>query len=213
MTNKAKYDLNLKVELIPEGRKNRPGDIIRPTFITIHNTDNVSKGADAGAHSGFVRNKGYYMWQGRKNWVSWHYTVDDQEMIKQLPVNEVAYHAKSGNSRSVAIEQCMHQGIDVAAADERLCQLVAQLRLILSISRHKVVPHKYWTGKNCPSQLIGKWETLQDRIDEIIGKSPQINDLLAPASESADKSLDEISESRRLLLESFEIDGNMELFD
>ena len=56
--------LAISEELIAPGRPNRPGTKINPTYITIHNTANSNEGADADAHSRFVRNKGYYDWKG-----------------------------------------------------------------------------------------------------------------------------------------------------
>jgi N-acetylmuramoyl-L-alanine amidase CwlA len=71
-------ELNLLIEIIAEGRPNRPGTIITPNFLTIHNTDNDDRGAGAKAHSGFVRNTGYYILHGERHYVSWHFSVDDQ---------------------------------------------------------------------------------------------------------------------------------------
>ena len=142
--------------MIAPGKKNRPGIKIVPTHITIHNTDNTDAGADAAAHSGFVRNTGYYVLKsGKKNWVSWHFTVDDKAAIRHLPSNELGYHAGPGNAVSVAIEICMNKGIDRAAADSRAALLTATLMGQLGIPASKVVPHKQWTGKICPSILLG----------------------------------------------------------
>lgn len=147
--------LNLKIELIPEGKPNRSGRKISPDFITIHNTSNANPGADANAHSRFVRNKGHYILaSGKRNDVSWHYTVDDKCVIKHLPVTERAIHAGAGNGRSIAIEICMHQEIDQNAANERASRLVAALMHDLGIPKTNVVPHKHWTGKNCPTLLL-----------------------------------------------------------
>lgn len=96
--------INLKVELISDERPNRIGTSIKPKKITIHNTSNESPGADADAHSRFVRNRGYYMHNGKKNWVSWHYSVDDRVAIRQLPNDEKALHAgRRANKKSIAI--------------------------------------------------------------------------------------------------------------
>ncbi len=161
------YDLNFREEFIDPSKKNRPGTIITPEYITLHNTSNDSSGADASAHSRFVRNKGYYMHNGRKVWVSWHYTVDDDEVIQHLPTNEIGWHAGSGNTKSIGIETCMHKQIDQAAADERLAQLVAVLLDDMSIGIDKVVTHKHWTGKNCPILLLQKWDALIERISDL----------------------------------------------
>jgi chitosanase len=162
--------LNLRTELIPSGKKNRPGTKITPTSITIHNTDNTDAGADASAHSRFVRNTGFYERNGRKNWVSWHFTVDDKVAIKHLPTDERAFHAGSGNGVSIAIEICMHRGIDQAAANERAALLTAILLRDLRIKIDDVVPHQKWTGKNCPRLLLDSgrprdtWEAFIDRV-------------------------------------------------
>lgn len=167
------YDLNFREEFILPSKKNRPGTIITPEFITLHNTSNRSSGADASAHSKFVRNKGYYMHNGKKNWVSWHFTVDDDEVIQHLPTNEKGWHAGPGNSKSIGIETCMHKQIDQDAADERLAQLVAILLVDLGLDLDKVVSHKYWTNKNCPILLLEKWNELIKRIDEIYQKNKE----------------------------------------
>ena len=91
--------LNISQDFILAGRKNRPGTRIEPTFLTIHNTDNTSKGADATAHASFVKNTGHYVLKsGKKNWVSWHFTVDDRRIVQHLPLDELGYHAGAGNS-------------------------------------------------------------------------------------------------------------------
>lgn len=162
--------LNLKIELIPEDMQNRPGTSISATSITIHNTSNANSGADADAHSRFVRTKGYYENEhtGKRTWVSWHYTVDDKKAIKQLPINEKAFHAKEGNETSIGIETCMHKEIDQEEADDRLARLVAVLCYDLKFSTDAVFPHKKWTGKNCPILLLKKWEQFIERINHYL---------------------------------------------
>ena len=159
--------LNLEIELIPDGRPNRPGVPITIKKITVHNTSNTGRGADAASHSNWVRNTGYYEINGRRNYVSWHYTVDDQRVIKQLPISEMGWHAgRRGNSLSIGIEICMHQGIDQEAAFDRASRLIAALLYDLNLGIEDVVTHKYWTGKNCPVLLLQgqKWEEFKDKI-------------------------------------------------
>lgn len=163
--------VNLREELIASGRKNRPGTKIRPASITIHNTDNTARGADARAHSSFVRNTGYYMLDGKKHWVSWHYTVDDNQAIRQLPDNEAAYHAGSAaNAASIAMEICMNRGINQPIADDRAARLAAWLLHINGLGIQDMVPHKKWTGKNCPSLLLppGKWRAFRTAVERYL---------------------------------------------
>jgi N-acetylmuramoyl-L-alanine amidase CwlA len=160
--------LNLSVELIAKGRPNRSGRLISPTYVTIHNTSNDGPRADADAHSRFVRNKGYYEWNGKKRFVSWHYSVDDKQIIKQLPINEHAIHAGPGNGKSIAIEICMHKGIDQGSANARAARLVAALMNDLGIGPDKIVPHKHWTNKTCPVLLLPSFTTFVENAVSIL---------------------------------------------
>lgn len=151
--------LDLRVALIPETKPNRSGRKISPRFITVHNTANRGRGADADAHARFVTQTGFYTLQsGKKNFVSWHFTVDDKEVVKHLPVDERAIHAGRGNGQSIAIEICMHKGIDQAAADARAQRLIAALMHNLNIPADHVKPHKHWTGKACPALLLNGFD-------------------------------------------------------
>ena len=160
--------INLKVELIPADRPNRPGTHIRPTYVTIHNTDNTDKGADANANSTFVRYEGNYEHNGKIHWVSWHYTVDDRIAIRQLPDNEKGWHAgANGNRSSIAIEICMQQGIDQPAANERAARLAAYLLVEHNLAIGALATHKHWTGKQCPSLLLAgtSWADFVAMVD------------------------------------------------
>jgi N-acetylmuramoyl-L-alanine amidase len=175
----ALADLNLKVEFIAAGRHNRPGTVIRPLYITIHNTDNTDAGADAERHSKFVRETGYYVWRGRKHWVSWHCTVDDQVAIQHLPFTEMAFHAgDQANRTSIAIEICMQQGIDQPAANQRAARLTAGLMKDLNINIDHVRPHEKWTGKDCPVLLLNngvpgqKWQQFLASVTQIRNSIP-----------------------------------------
>ena len=156
--------LNLEIDYIPESNSNRPGNKINPQFITIHNTDNKNRGADARAHAKYVKGADA---QSRK--VSWHYTVDDHRSIKHLPINEKGWHAGSrkGNNLSIGIETCMNKGIDQEAANRRAATLAAILMYDLDIPLENVVTHKHWTGKNCPRLLLPNWDSFKRQIKDI----------------------------------------------
>lgn len=163
--------INLKVELIPEGKSNRPGTSINPSKITIHNTSNDSPGADANAHSRFVREKGYYILKGKKHSVSWHYTVDDRLAIRHLPNNEKSFHAgTSGNKSSIAIEICMHTGINQEAANNRAARLSAFLLHEHDLSIDDLVTHQSWTGKKCPVLLVesNTWSAFKKMVEHYL---------------------------------------------
>ena len=190
-------NLNLKQEFISPGRHNRPGTKIHPTSITIHNTDNSDRGANASAHSKFVRETGYYVWHGRKEWVSWHCTVDDTQMIQQLPFDEMAYHAGAdANQTSIAIEICMNSDGDQDAADENAVNLTAALMKDLGIDIDHIRPHQFWTGKDCPVLLLDdgepgqKWRNFLNRVSQARNALPASPGLVAAVPDSVRGDID-----------------------
>ncbi|HYR08890.1 MAG TPA: N-acetylmuramoyl-L-alanine amidase, partial [Longimicrobium sp.] len=157
----AIQQLNITVDLIPQGSSNRPGIKISPTHITIHNTSNDAKGADAAMHARYVKGA-----DARARQVSWHFTVDDKRTFKHLPTNEKGWHAGKGNGVSIGIEVCENKGINKAAVIDRAALLTALMMLAYRIPRDNVVPHKFWTGKDCPRVLLreaGGFDSFRDR--------------------------------------------------
>ena len=152
--------LNISLDFIPAGSITRPGTRLRATHITIHNTANPNPGADALMHARYLKGD-----DAKQRKVSWHFTVDDKRCVKHLPTNEVAFHAVSGNSKSIGIEICEHQGINQAQANERASLLTAVLMFQLNIPPENVVPHKFWTGKHCPHVILdgGGFETFRQQ--------------------------------------------------
>lgn len=92
-------------ECIPVGNGNRPGYAMTPLYVTVHNTANTSKGADAKSHAAYVKRS--------TTEVSWHFTVDDKEIFQHLPLNENGWHAGDGhgdgNRKSIGIEICENE--------------------------------------------------------------------------------------------------------
>jgi N-acetylmuramoyl-L-alanine amidase len=179
--------INLSEELIAKDRPNRPGDKIDVKKLTIHNTDNTGKGANAKAHSSFVRFTGYYMLNGKKQWVSWHYTVDDTRAIRQLPDDERAYHAgSSANSTSLAMEICMNSDNNQPVCDDRAARLAALILHDQDIPISAMVTHESWTGKKCPALLRApaKWAAFQKLVKGYLDGIQTANDakLLAKAN-------------------------------
>ncbi|MFC3326123.1 peptidoglycan recognition protein family protein [Mesorhizobium cantuariense] len=164
--------LNIRQMIIPPGRKNRPGKHLNVAGVTIHNTDNASKGADAHAHAKFVATTGYYMLNGQQHWISWHYTVDDQEIWQSLPSDEIGWHAGPGNSKTIGIEICMNVGIDQTAANERAAALAAGLLHDYNLGVDSLYTHHKWTGKRCPVLLLNgseegsKWLEFKNLVEE-----------------------------------------------
>ena len=152
----------IQEHIISGGRKNRPGRDTNPdTYITIHETGNAAKGADAAAHGAYLDSAA-----GEDALVSWHYTVDDHAIVQHLPDYETAYHAGDGkagpgNTTSIGIEICVNAGGDFEAAKANAAALVRLLMEEHGISIDRVVQHNHWNGKDCPKTIratAGAWE-------------------------------------------------------
>ena len=191
-------EVNVKQDLIPRGRHARKYHrSMQPRYITIHSTQNFSRGADALRHSEALKNgklrarklRGY----NRIGYLVWHYTVDEDRAVQHLPTNEQGEHADfsgPGNRYSIGIEMCENKGNSRAATIERTAKLTAYLMQKHDISLRKVVPHYHWPRrglsqphKNCPHYLLdnghpgGKWQWFLAKVNKyyqaIGGSNPQ----------------------------------------
>jgi len=154
----------IKQDLIAFGRGNRPNIKMIPQFITIHNTGNVSVGANALMHSQYIKGDA-----AANRPASWHFTVDDKDVIYQhLPLNEVGWHAGdgrgTGNMKSIGIEMCVNSDGDWEKTIDNtiwLCKKLIEENNITDIKQHFD-----WSGKNCPSKIRGqgRWNELITRI-------------------------------------------------
>lgn len=151
---------------VPEGRYGRRKEFgLRAKYITIHSTAN--RNATARQHGiGMARGafRGRSRWN-RTGYLTWHFTVDDREVIQSLPLNiqgEHADHEGPGNTSSIGVEICeFRDPRRQAAAIERAARLTAWLMREEGIPLDHVVPHFHWPQrhfggyqKNCPRILL-----------------------------------------------------------
>ncbi|MBE5107941.1 S-layer homology domain-containing protein [Bacillus thuringiensis] len=154
------YGVTFKEMIVPKGNDDiRPGYAMVPKYITIHETDNPAKGANALNHAKYLDSQA----RGTADRAaSWHFTVDDKEIYQHLPVNEVGWHAgnKTGNYESIGIEIAVNQDGNYEKAVENARKLAAYLMNELNISLDHVQKHQFWSGKNCPAYMIqrGQWD-------------------------------------------------------
>lgn len=157
--------MNIVQDFIPAGRKNRPGYAMKPEYITVHDTANPARGADALAHATYLKGN-----EAASRPASWHFTVDDKRIVQHLPITESAWHAGDGgsgpgNRKSIGIEICENADGDRAKAEENAVKLIADLLLKTGIPISNVVQHHQWSGKNCPAKLRAKWPNFIKRIE------------------------------------------------
>lgn len=147
--------------------KNHGGYSMKPTSITIHETGNFAKGADALMHSRYLHNK--------KSGATWHFTVDDKRVVQNLPLDVNSWHAGDGfngkgNRTSISIEMCVDKGSDYEKTLKNTIGLVRKL-LKENLDLKEVVQHNYWkskkypNGKNCPRRLRRekRWEWFKEQ--------------------------------------------------
>jgi N-acetylmuramoyl-L-alanine amidase len=143
-------------DLIPKGRRNRPGYKLTPEYITIHDTANPGKGADAAAHAAYVKGSAAASIPS-----SWHFTVDDKVIYQHLPLTENGWHCGDGtngpgNRQSIGIEICENKDGNRAQAEANAAWLTAKLLRDYGLKIAAVKQHYNWSGKNCPNVLRGR---------------------------------------------------------
>ena len=159
--------VNVKRDYLSYKAKGRSRKSMNPKYVTIHSTQNWSRGANALRHSLALK-------RGALGKLSWHYTIDEDRAVQHLPTNERGNHADydgPGNRYSIGIEMCEHPGNSKSRTLERTAKLAAWLCVKHDIPVSRVVPHYKWprrgknpTNKNCPHYLLtngrpgAKWQ-------------------------------------------------------
>src|SRR5699024_8715261 len=117
-------------------------------YIVIHETANTNKGANADAHGRLQAN-------GNSRQASWHYTVDDKEIVQSFSDNARCWHAGNVkyNNDSIGIEICVNSDGDYKKAVDNTIDLVKHLMSKYNINASNVVQHHAASGKDCPRYL------------------------------------------------------------
>lgn len=162
-------------DIIPVGRLNRSGlKLSGPKWITIHDTANTRAGADALAHARYLKGD-----EAASIPVSWHFTVDDQQIVQHLPLDEVGWHAGdglngTGNRSSIGVEICENQDGNREKAEANAALLVADLLQKLGLNINQLVQHNRWSGKNCPRVLRSRangWTQFLTAVEKNLGEN------------------------------------------
>ena len=118
--------------------------------IVVHNTAN-----DASA-----RNEISYMISNNQE-VSFHYAVDDKEVVQGIPENRNAWHSGDGengkgNREGIAIEICYSKsgGDRFAQAEKNAADLIADILKRYNWDVGKVTKHQDYSGKYCPHRTM-----------------------------------------------------------
>lgn len=165
--------VKVKKDYLSYRARGRSRKSMSPRYITIHSTQNWSRGADSLRHSLALK-------KGALGRLSWHYTIDEDRAVQHLPTNEQGNHADfdgPGNRYSIGIEMCENAGNSRSATLERTAKLAAWLMYRHNLPVSRVVPHYKWPrkgkrpeNKNCPHFLLdngrpgAKWRAFQNKV-------------------------------------------------
>lgn len=167
--------------LAPLGYKCRPG-ISRTGFrgITVHNTSNWNKGANALAHANLLRGS----WKNVTT--SWHYVIDKDRAVRCIPENEVAWCAGDGNGngnmKTINIEICDNSDGNITKATDNAVELCAQILKRHGVKNAKgyLFQHNHWTGKDCPYDIRRgnpyNWDTFVNKVQARLSNGNASND-------------------------------------
>lgn len=132
-------------------------------YITFHNTAN-----DAPAENEIT-----YM-RNNNATVSYHFAVDDKEVIQGIETNRNAWHCgdgdgvTSGNRTSIGVEVCYSKsgGERYKKAEALAIKFIAQLLKERGWGVDRVKKHEDWSGKHCPHRVLdeGRWGAVKEAI-------------------------------------------------
>lgn len=120
----------------------------RKTVIVLHETANKSRGAGAYAHHRLQYN-------GNPRQASWHYQVDDSVAVQTYSEDLRLWHAGSvAIPFTISIEICVNSDSNYNQAILNAIDLCVDIAKRNNITTNNIVTHYFYTGKNCPTQLL-----------------------------------------------------------
>lgn len=138
----------MKINRMISNNKNHYTGVNKCKYITIHETGNTNKGANALNHVKYI-NSG--------SSATWHYTVDSEQVIQHFEDSVQCWHSGDGrgdgNLNSIGVEMCVNSDGDFNKTIANTIELVKYLMNKHNISIENVVQHNKWSGKDCPSNI------------------------------------------------------------
>ena len=163
---------------------------MRASRIVVHNTAN-----DAPA-----RNEVSYMITNN-NEVSFHYAVDDKEIVQGIPENRNAWHCGDGangkgNREGIAIDICYSKsgGDRFTKAEQNAADLIVDILKRYGWGVDRVTKHQDYNGKYCPHRTLDLgWDRFINMIQAKLGnKLYKVQVGAFSKKENAEKLLNEL---------------------
>ena len=144
-----------------------------PTRIVVHNTAND---APAENEISYMLNNDFE--------VSYHYAVDDREIVQGLPLDRNAWASGdghgAGNMEGIHIEICysLSGGPKFAAAEKNAAEFIASLLQQYGWGVDKVTKHQDYDGKYCPHRTLDLgWTRFVNMVKEYLSTEKEEPDL------------------------------------
>lgn len=170
MIFKERIEIEIKIneKLVRYNFSSRNGEEIK--YITIHDTGNADRGANAEAH--------FILHNRADRGASAHYFVDDTEILRIIRDEDKSWHCGDGkgkngitNENSIGIEMCINSDGDFSKTYKSTIELVKYLMQKYNIPLDRIVRHYDASGKICPNIWNqNNWEEWEKFKDELIIK-------------------------------------------
>lgn len=166
--------VNIIKQIVPESKYGIKCPYkMTPTRIVVHNTAN-----DATA-----RNEIAYMTNNNYE-TSFHYAVDDKEIVQGLPLDRNGWHASDGNGKGnregIAIEICYSKsgGDRFIKAEQNAVDLIVYLLKKYNWGIDRVTKHQDYTNKYCPHRTLDMgWDRFLNMIKAKLEDNPSSNEV------------------------------------
>jgi len=180
-------------DMLLTNKNSRPGTKITARGLVIHWTANKRAGANA------VANRNYF--NNPTTVASAHYIVDDKQIVRCLPENEMGYHvgAKSykpdalqklssyPNNCTIGIEMCVNADGNFQTTYQNTVELTADILKRYGWGVDQLWRHFDVTGKNCPAYFVSDdyarqftgltaaqaWAKFKDDVQRLLTENPQ----------------------------------------
>ena len=161
-------EIKINEKLVKYNFSSRNGEKIK--YISIHDTGNKRRGADAEAHF-TLHNRG-------DRGASAHYFVDDKQILRIIKDEHKSWHCGDGkgkygirNENSIGIEMCINSDGDFNKTYSNTLKLTKYLMEKYNIPLENVVRHYDASRKLCPNVFKEnnweKWEKFKQDLKQI----------------------------------------------
>ena len=184
------------IDMLITNQNNRPFKENNPLYLAVHWTANENKGANA------VANAKYF--QNTDRQASAHYIVDDKQIVRCIPENEVAYGVGASkyttwsnknigsypNGKVISIEMCVNSDGNFWNMYSNTAHLCADILKRNNWDIDKLIRHFDVTGKNCPAFFVsddyakkytGKnaneaWSNFKNDVKKLLQEEEKVSD-------------------------------------